>query len=75
MHLKVKTIRLHLYQKNNRGVAYGLSLVFLLYMVIDYLYCNTKLETPSSSRYDFGKLYKNETHELCFKLNLQVRFK
>lgn len=41
----------------------------------DYLYCNTKLETPSSSRYDFGKLYKNEAHELCFKLNLQVRFK
>ena len=41
----------------------------------DYLYCNTKLETPSSSRYKFGKLYKNEANELCFKLNLQVRFK
>jgi len=26
----VTTIRLHLYQKNNRGVAYGLSLVFFV---------------------------------------------
>lgn len=41
----------------------------------DYLYCNTKLETASSSRYGFGKLYKDETNRLCFKLNLQVRFK
>ncbi|ATV54696.1 restriction endonuclease [Prevotella intermedia] len=41
----------------------------------DYLYCNTKLETASSSRYEFGKLYKNKEGELCFKLNLQVRFK
>lgn len=40
----------------------------------DYLFKNTKLETPSSSRHDFGKLYK-ENGCLYFKLNLQIRFK
>ncbi len=39
----------------------------------DYLLLNTKLETASSSRHDFGKIYiKND--ELLFKLNLQIRF-
>jgi type II restriction enzyme len=39
----------------------------------DYLFFNTKLETASSSRHEFGKLYfQNE--QLYFKLNLQIRF-
>ena len=39
----------------------------------DYLLTNTKLETASSSRHNFGKLYL-ENGEYFMKLNLQVRF-
>lgn len=39
----------------------------------DYLLNNTKLDTASSSRHDFGQLYKQNA-ELYFKLNLQIRF-
>jgi type II restriction enzyme len=40
----------------------------------DYLFANTKLETASSTRHDFGKLYQ-ENGQFYFKLNLQIRFK
>ncbi len=40
----------------------------------DYLYLNTRLETPSTSRHDFGTIYLNDG-EYQLKLNLQVRFK
>ncbi|WP_299835064.1 HpaII family restriction endonuclease [uncultured Tenacibaculum sp.] len=40
----------------------------------NYLFNNTKLDTASSSRHDFGKIYK-ENGQLYFKLNLQIRFK
>lgn len=40
----------------------------------DYLFANTKLETASSTRHDFGKIYE-ENGQLFFKLNLQIRFK
>lgn len=39
----------------------------------DYLLVNTKLETASSSRHNFGTIY-SENGELLFKLNLQIRF-
>lgn len=39
----------------------------------DYLLNNTKLETASSSRHEFGEIYE-ENGELFFKLNLQIRF-
>jgi type II restriction enzyme len=39
----------------------------------DYLFNNTKLDTPSTSRHDFGYLYE-EDGEVFLKLNLQVRF-
>lgn len=39
----------------------------------DYLFNNTKLETASSSRYEFAEIYE-ENGELYFKLNLQIRF-
>lgn len=39
----------------------------------DYLFHNTKLETASSSRHDFGKVFL-EGENLYFKLNLQIRF-
>ena len=40
----------------------------------EYLFANTKLETPSSTRHGFGTVYK-EDGEDYFKLNLQIRFK
>lgn len=39
----------------------------------DYLFNNTKFETASSSRHEFGKVYR-ENGKLYFKLNLQIRF-
>ena len=39
----------------------------------DYLFNNTKLETASSTRHDFGKVYE-ENDRFYFKLNLQIRF-
>lgn len=39
----------------------------------DYLIVNTKLETASSSRHNFGTIYVDRD-ELLFKLNLQIRF-
>lgn len=40
----------------------------------EYLYSNTKLETASSTRHNFGKVYE-ENGEFFLKLNLQIRFK
>jgi HpaII restriction endonuclease. len=39
----------------------------------NYLISNTKLEQPSTSRYDFGKIYK-EKNKYFINLNLQIRF-
>lgn len=39
----------------------------------NYLINNTKLDTASSTRHDFGSIYE-EKGELFFKLNLQIRF-
>lgn len=39
----------------------------------NYLFYNTKLETASSTRHDFGKIY-SVGEKLYFKLNLQIRF-
>lgn len=39
----------------------------------DYLFSNTKLETASSSRHEFGKIVVQDGN-LFFKLNLQIRF-
>lgn len=40
----------------------------------DYLFSNTKLETASSTRHGFGKIYSDQSN-LYLKLNLQIRFK
>lgn len=40
----------------------------------DYLFYNTKLESPSSSRHGYGSLYK-DNGSVLLKLNLQIRFK
>lgn len=39
----------------------------------DYLFNNTKLDTASSKRHDFGTIYE-ENGDFYFKLNLQIRF-
>ena len=39
----------------------------------DYLYYNTSFDTPSTTRHEFGKIYKQD-NEYFLKLNLQVRF-
>jgi type II restriction enzyme len=39
----------------------------------DYLLNNTKLETASSTRHEFGKIFEKD-EVLYFKLNLQIRF-
>jgi len=39
----------------------------------DYLLNNTKLDTASSSRHEFGKLFQ-ENGKIYLKLNLQIRF-
>ncbi|MGY0426708.1 MAG: HpaII family restriction endonuclease [Polaribacter sp.] len=33
-----------------------------------------KLDTPSTTRHRFGKIYKEKNGKLYFKLNLQLRF-
>jgi DNA (cytosine-5)-methyltransferase 1 len=51
----------------------------ILYHVIkdkilkDYLFHNTKLDTPSSTKHRFGTLYK-EKNQTLIKLNLQIKF-
>jgi len=40
----------------------------------NYLFENVKLETPSSTRHRFGKLYVEKDGQLYFKLNFQLRF-
>lgn len=42
--------------------------------VEDYLYCNTRFERASRSRYKFGELFRDDEGEVCIKLNLQIRF-
>ncbi|CAC9441897.1 hypothetical protein [uncultured Gammaproteobacteria bacterium] len=37
------------------------------------LYENTKFESASSSRHNYGKIYQRE-NEMYFNLNLQIRF-
>jgi DNA (cytosine-5)-methyltransferase 1 len=40
----------------------------------EYLYNNTKFDTPSSSRHGFGSVFKERNGQLFFKLNLQLRY-
>jgi len=53
---------------------------FLCFHIIDmknlkeYLFQNIKLDTPSTTRHRFGKLYIEKNGKLYFKLNLQLRF-
>ena len=40
----------------------------------DYLLSNVKLETPSSSKHNFGQVYFDDNNNAFFNLNLQMRF-
>ncbi|WP_274572415.1 HpaII family restriction endonuclease [Neisseria leonii] len=39
----------------------------------DYLFLNTKFDTPSSSKHGFGDIYQ-DGGKFFLKLNLQIRF-
>ena len=40
----------------------------------EYLYKNIKMDTPSTTRHRYGKLFIESDGQLYFKLNLQLRF-
>ena len=40
----------------------------------NYLYGNTRFDTPSKSKHGFGKVYEDENGEQYLKLNVQIRF-
>lgn len=40
----------------------------------DYLFHNTRLETPDPKRYEFGSIETSEDGKQYFSLNLQIRF-
>lgn len=40
----------------------------------DYLFANTKFDTPSSTRHGFGSVFKEKSGDLFFKLNLHLRY-
>ena len=56
------------------GDVYNLDLNYYKKEVVDYLMKETKLDTPSSKRYDMLNLIK-ENGEIIFTLNLQIRYK
>lgn len=47
--------------------------VYNISQLSEYLFQNTTLETPSTSRYNFASLYQ-ESNSLYINLNLQIRF-
>ena len=57
----------------NNGDCLGFHIIELDFLK-DYLFNNIKLDTPSSTRHRFGKVYIEKNGDLFFKLNLQLRF-
>ena len=43
--------------------------------VEDYLYNNTRFESASRSRYNYGSLFRGEDGNVYIRLNLQIRFR
>ncbi|MEG0826517.1 MAG: HpaII family restriction endonuclease [Bacilli bacterium] len=56
------------------GKVVILDLIYFRQNVINYLIEETKLDSPSSKRYNMMKLYI-ENDRIYFKLNLQIRYK
>ena len=57
----------------NNGDCVGFHIIDLDALK-NYLFKNIKLDTPSTTRHRFGKLYLEKDGNLYFKLNLQLRF-
>lgn len=57
----------------NNGDCVGFHIIELDNLK-NYLFENIKLDTPSTTRHRFGKLYLEKDGVLYFKLNLQLRF-
>jgi DNA (cytosine-5)-methyltransferase 1 len=55
------------------GDCVGLHIINIDHLK-NYLFENIKLDTPSTTRHRFGKLYSEKDGSLYFKLNLQLRF-
>lgn len=43
--------------------------------VEDYLYCNTRFDHASRTRYKYGSLFRGKDGNVYIRLNLQIRFK
>ena len=56
------------------GKVVILDLIYFRQHVVNYLIEETKLDSPSSSRYHMLELYV-ENGKIYFKLNLQIRYK
>ncbi|MDO5564814.1 MAG: HpaII family restriction endonuclease [Eubacteriales bacterium] len=59
---------------NTDGKILVLDLVYYKQHVLNYLVNNTKLDSPSSTRYHMFELYE-ENGRVYFTLNLQIRYK
>lgn len=59
---------------NTDGKVLVLDLVYYKDKVVNYLINNTKLDSPSSTRYHMLELYE-EGNNIYFNLNLQIRYK
>ena len=57
----------------NNGDCLGFHIIELDNLK-NYLFNHIKLDTPSTTRHRFGKVYIEKNGELFFKLNLQLRF-
>jgi DNA (cytosine-5)-methyltransferase 1 len=57
----------------NNGDCLGFHIIELDNLK-NYLFENIKLDTPSTTRHRFGKLYLEKDGNMYFKLNLQLRF-
>jgi len=60
--------------KNNGSVVI-LDLVYYRNEVVKYLIKETKLDSPSSTRYNMLHLWKNNDGKIYFTLNLQIRYR
>jgi hypothetical protein len=57
----------------NKGQVFVLDAIYYKEYLVKYLIKNTKLDSPSSTRYKMFDLYE-ENGEMYFNLNLQIRF-
>lgn len=71
--LKTVTGGIFIIDKNGDGLI--LDLIYYEHEVRNFLINETKLDTPSTSRYHQAELKKDKDGEYSFTLNLQIRYK